>query len=187
MYDGKPLTIYLIIPPDQLESLRPLWRLWVGTLMTTVMRRPSIPRLRTLFLLDECTQLGELSALRQAVTLLRGAGLQVWSFWQDLSQLRQLYTQDWQTMIHNAAVTQLFSIPNHLIANEWGELLGMEPAALTRLAPEDAVVSIHGQGSRIVRRPDYLSDPPFAGLYDPNPRFAQVAAPGPARGGTRPR
>ncbi len=82
-YEGKPLTIYLIIPPDQLESLKPLWRLWVGTLLTTVMRRPAMPRRRTLFLLDECAQLGELSALRTAVTLLRGAGLQVWSFWQD--------------------------------------------------------------------------------------------------------
>jgi type IV secretion system protein VirD4 len=182
VYDGKPLTIYLVIPPDQLESLRPLWRLWVGTLLTAVMRRPSIPRQRTLFLLDECAQLGELSALRQAVTLLRGAGLQVWSFWQDLSQLRQLYAQDWQTMLNNAAVTQLFSVPNHLMAREWGELLGLEPARLARLAPDEAVVSVHGHGTRLVRRPDYLNDPAFAGLYDDNPRFAQVAPPG-ARGG----
>ena len=187
LYDGKPLTIYLIIPPDQLESLRPLWRLWIGALLTVVMRRTQIPRQRTLFLLDECAQLGELSALRQAVTLLRGAGLQVWSFWQDLSQLRQLYPQDWQTMIHNAAATQVFSVPNHLIAKEWAELLGMEPAALARLAHEDAVVSTHGRGAQIVRRPDYLTDALFAGLYDANPRFAQVAAPRPAGGGRWPR
>ena len=180
LYDGKPLTIYLIIPPDKLESLRPLWRLWIGTLLTAVMRRRSIPRQRTLFLLDECAQLGEMSALRQAVTLLRGAGLQVWSFWQDLSQLRQLYPQDWQTMLNNAAATQLFSVPNHLMAREWGELLGMEPASLARLAPEDAVVSIRGRGTRVVRRPDYLNDPLFAGLYDPNPRFTPIAEAGPA-------
>jgi type IV secretion system protein VirD4 len=177
VYDGKPLTIYLIIPPDQLESLRPLWRLWVGTLLTTVMRRPVIPPQRTLFLLDECAQLQEMSALRQAVTLLRGAGLQVWSFWQDLAQLRQIYPDDWQTMLNNAAAIQLLSIPNHLIAREWGELLGMEPAALTRMAREDAVISIHGQGTRIVRRPDYLRDPIFAGLYDANPRFARISPP----------
>jgi type IV secretion system protein VirD4 len=180
VYDGKPLTIFLIIPPDQLDSLRPLWRLWVGTLMTAVMRRPSIPKQRTLFLLDECAQLGELPALRQAVTLLRGAGLQVWSFWQDLSQLRQLYPRDWQTMLNNAEATQLFSVPNHLMAREWGELLGLEPAELARLAPEDAVVSIRGRETRIVRRPDYLADAPFAGLYDANPRFAQAAADEPA-------
>lgn len=181
VYDGKPLTIYLIIPPDQLESLKPLWRLWVGTLLTAVTRRQVMPRQRTLFLLDECAQLGELSALRQAVTLLRGAGLQVWSFFQDLSQLRRLYSQDWQTMLNNAEAIQLLSVPNHLIAREWGELLGLEPAQLGCLAREDAVVSIRGQGARIVRRLDYLNDPPFAGLYDDNPRFAQIVESGTAR------
>jgi len=92
-----------------------------------------------------------------------------------LSQLRQHYPQDWQTMIHNAAALQLLSVPNHLIAKEWAELLGMEAAGLARLAPEDAVVAIHGQETRVVRRPDYLADPPFARLYDPNPRFALIA------------
>src|SRR5947209_2436576 len=72
---GKPMTIYVVCPADKLECLRALWRLWIGTLLTTVMRRSSMPPLRTLFLLDECAQLGELGALRQAVTLLRGAGL----------------------------------------------------------------------------------------------------------------
>ena len=175
VFDGKAMTIYLVMPADKLDSLRPLWRLWIGTLLTAVTRRPAIPRQRTLFLLDECAQLGELSALRLAVTLLRGAGLQVWSFWQDLSQLRQHYPQDWQTMIHNAAALQLLSVPNHLIAKEWAELLGMEAAGLARLAPEDAVVAIRGQDTRVVRRPDYLADPPFARLYDPNPRFALIA------------
>ncbi|HTU18822.1 MAG TPA: type IV secretory system conjugative DNA transfer family protein [Gemmataceae bacterium] len=176
LYDGKPLSIFIIIPPDQLESLRPLWRLWIGTLLTAVMRRTEIPKQRTLFLLDECAQLGEMPALRQAVTLLRGYGLQVWSFWQELSQLRQCYPGDWQTMIHNAAVTQLFSVPNHLMAREWSELLGMEAARLAQLPREDAVVAIHGRGTHIVRRLDYLADPVFAGLYDANPRFAQIAA-----------
>ena len=39
VYDGKPLSIYIVIPPDKLESHKALLRLWVGTLLTTVMRR----------------------------------------------------------------------------------------------------------------------------------------------------
>jgi type IV secretion system protein VirD4 len=110
--DGKPMTIYIINPSDKLESLSPLWRLWMGVLLTAVQRRRVIPKQRTLFLLDECAQFGELSALRQAVTLLRGAGLQVWSFWQDLSQLRQHYPHDWETMLNNAGLIQLLSVGN---------------------------------------------------------------------------
>jgi type IV secretion system protein VirD4 len=166
-----------MIPPDKLESHRALLRLCVGTLLTAAVRRRVIPARRTLFLIDECAQLGTLPALRTAVTLLRGSGLQVWTIWQDLSQLRMLYPKDWQTMINNSAVIQAFGINNNLMANEWSELLGMEPAELLRLRPEQAAVCMHGQGTRICRRPDYLTDPMFQGLYDPNPRFSNNQTP----------
>ncbi|CAH2405602.1 putative Protein-secreting ATPase [Mesorhizobium escarrei] len=79
---GSPLSIYLVLPPHMLESHSRLLRLWIGTLLTAVMRRRSRPARPTLFVLDEAAQLGELSELRQAITLLRGYGLQTWSFWQ---------------------------------------------------------------------------------------------------------
>jgi len=174
--DGRPLSIFMVIPPEKLESHRNLLRLWVGTLLTAVVRRTHIPPQRTLCLIDECAQLGTLPALRQAVTLLRGSGLQVWTVWQDLSQLRLLYPQDWQTMINNSAVVQVFGVRNNLMAKEWSELLGMDAAHLLRLAPEEAALCIHGQGTRICRRPDYLTDPVFKGLYAPNPRFAGLGS-----------
>jgi type IV secretion system protein VirD4 len=37
--EGAPMTIYIVIPPDKLESHSALLRLWVGTLMLTVMGR----------------------------------------------------------------------------------------------------------------------------------------------------
>jgi type IV secretion system protein VirD4 len=175
--DGKPLTIYIVSPADKLESFRPLWRLWIGTLLTAVQRRRVIPRQRTLFLLDECAQFGELSALRQAVTLLRGSGLTVWSFWQDLSQLRQNYPRDWETMLNNAGVVQLLSVPNNLMAREWGEIMGVKPSDLLRLSRNEAVVSGSGFNPRLVRKLDYLSDPLFTGLFDQNPRFSLLGPP----------
>jgi type IV secretion system protein VirD4 len=170
--EGRPLSIFIVIPPEKLESHRALLRLWVGTLLTAVVRRKRIPAQRTLALIDECAQLGTLPALRQAVTLLRGSGLQVWTVWQDLSQLRLHYPLDWPTMVNNSAVLQVFGINNNLMAKEWAELLGKEPAELLRLAPEQAVLCMHGQGTRTCRRPDYLTDRAFAGLYDANQRFA---------------
>jgi type IV secretion system protein VirD4 len=169
--DGKPLSIYIVIPPDKLESHKALLRLWVGTLLTVISRRPRIPKQRTLFLIDECAQLGTLPALRQAITLHRGSGLQTWIFVQDLAQLRHLYPNDWQTIVDNSVVLQAFGINNHLMAKEWAGVLGMEASELRRLAPEQAVVSVHGEDCRVCRRPDYLRDKAFAGLFDPNPRF----------------
>jgi type IV secretion system protein VirD4 len=172
LLDGKPLSIFLVIPPDKLESHKALLRLWIGTLLTVVMRRPHIPRQRTLFLLDEAAQFGTLPALRTATTLLRGSGLQVWSFWQDSSQLKNLYPNDWQTMVNNAAVVQAFGVNNHHMAKEWADLFGRPVGEVAALRPEQTLVQIQGQGCRICRRPDYLRDPLFQGLYEPNPRFA---------------
>jgi type IV secretion system protein VirD4 len=172
VYDGKPLSIYIVIPPDKLESHKVLLRLWVGTLLTTVVRRTTMPRQRTLFLIDECAQLGSLSILKQAITLLRGSGFQTWVFFQDLSQLRELYPNDWQTIVNNSAVLQVFGITNHNMAKEWSELLGQTMQGLGQLAREDAVIHRQGQGSLVCRRPDYLKDKVFAGLFDANQRFA---------------
>ena len=178
VYDGKPLSIYIVIPPEKLESHKALLRLWVGTLLTAVTRRTTMPRQRTLFLLDECAQLGSLSILRQAITLLRGSGLQTWTFWQDLSQLRQCYPNDWQTIVNNSGVLQVFGITNHNMAKEWSELMGQPAEVLDHLAREDVAVLRQGRGSLVCRRPDYLKDEMFAGQFDANQRFALQGQPG---------
>jgi type IV secretion system protein VirD4 len=175
VYRGKPLSIFIVIPPDKLESHRSLLRLWVGTLMNVISRRPRIPRERTLLLIDEAAQLGTFAPLRQAVTLLRGSGLQVWSYWQDLSQLRQLYSNDWETMVNNSAVLQVFGLNNHLMAGQWAGILGTAPGDLMRLTPAEAALYMKGSGYEAVQRPDYLADAAFQGLYDDNQRFALVA------------
>jgi type IV secretion system protein VirD4 len=176
--EGRPLSIFIVMPADKLESHKSLLRLLVGTLLTAVTRRSTIPPQRTLFLIDEAAQLGTLPALRQAVTLLRGSGLQVVSVWQDCSQLKMLYPQDWPTMVNNSAFIQAFGVNNHQMAKEWSELFGRPVSELTGMTPDQAIVQVQGQGCRICRRPDYLNDSLFAGLYDPNPRFAKQGKPG---------
>lgn len=169
---GEPISIYIVIPPEKLDSHKALLRLWVNTLLTAVISRRKIPRQRTLFLLDECAQLGSLPALKQAITLLRGYGLQIWSFWQDLSQLRLLYPQDWETILNNSAVLQTFGVANHLMASEWSKVVNWDAQDLHELDPEEALVMIHGEGCRRCRRPDYLMDPVFANHFDANERFS---------------
>ncbi len=173
--NGESLSIYIVIPPEKLDSHKALLRLWVNTLLTAVISRRQIPRQRTLFLLDECAQLGSLPALKQAITLLRGYGLQIWSFWQDLSQLRLLYPQDWETILNNSAVLQTFGLANHLMATEWSKVVNWDAQDLQELDPEEAFVMVQGEGGVRCRRPDYLMDPAFAGHFDPNERFSLLS------------
>jgi type IV secretion system protein VirD4 len=127
---NKPMTIYLVLPPEKLHSHRALLRLWVVTLMTVVMRRTRLPKQRTLFLLDEAAQLGSLDLLPQAVSLLRGYGMQVWTFWQDLSQMMKLYPNNWESLVNNAAVLQAFGVPGHASRHSWRIILGEADAQL---------------------------------------------------------
>ena len=170
--EGAPLTIYIVVPPDKLESHGALLRLWVGTLMLTVMGRKRRPKRSTLFLLDEAAQLGEFGPLRQAMTLMRGYGLQVWPFFQDLSQLQRLYPKDWQTIFNNAGVFQLFGVANHLMARESADLIGDVGADMLRaMKPDRQIVAVSGQSAASCRLPDYLEDAAFRGAWDPNPMF----------------
>jgi type IV secretion system protein VirD4 len=170
--EGAPLTVYIVLPPYMLESHGRLLRLWLGALFACIVRRRAAPLAPTLFLLDEAAQLGELPQLRQAVTLLRGYGLQTWSFWQDLSQLQRLYPHDWQTMVNNCRAVQCFGATGLGAADDVARLTGWHDVdAILALPADRQVLRIAGRRPVLARRADYRSDAAFAGLYDPNPLY----------------
>jgi type IV secretion system protein VirD4 len=167
---GAPLSIYLVLPPHMLESHSRLLRLWLGALFSCITRRRSRPKHATLFILDDAAQLGELTHLRQAVTLLRGYGLQTWSFWQDASQLQMLYSRDWKTMVNNCRVLQCFGALNQVAADSMTEMTGfMSGSAMLDLAPDEMVLQLAGDEAVVAKLPNYLADPAFKNLYDVNP------------------
>lgn len=171
---GAPLTVYLVLPPDRLASHGKLLRLWLGVLMAVLARRRAVPQESTLLLIDEAAQLGPLNALRSAVTLMRGYGVKVWSFWQDLSQLVCTYPEDWQSLLNNCAVQQFFRPASPFAASQLEKYLaGSVPKPLSSLDIKDAVLVRDGRPS-IVRRPNYLTDAILRELADPNPRHAST-------------
>ena len=168
--EGEPMSIYIVIPPDKLESHAQLLRIWIGALFSLIMRRRGPMDRRTLFILDEAAQLGHLSLLRQAITLLRGYGLQTWSFWQDINQIKNIYGADWETMFNNCKVVQSFGFSNLQMAQQIGDRVGFFDApGLLALDSDELLLMIAGDEPVIAQRPNYLTDPCFAGMADPNP------------------
>jgi len=161
-------TIYIVVPPDKLKSHSRLLKLWIGVLMHTIMSRKSRPNERTLFILDECANLGYLEALETAVTLLRGYGLQVWMFFQDLSQVTSLYRGASPTMINNCGVVQTFGLTRLSQAQELAAILGkFDAGELLRLDQTQQALSVGKtvQSGELFR---YFSDAAFSGRFDPN-------------------
>jgi type IV secretion system protein VirD4 len=181
--DGAPTSIYLVIPPQKLRSHSPLLRLWLGSLINAALSRTERPAVDDLFLLDEAAQLGELESLRSLMTLMRGYGVRCWSFWQDLAQLKRLYKTDWETILNNAAVVQVFGITTYLAAKALAELLG-DRISLRELmelpASEQHILESGGRLTRALKL-DYLKDDPFQGLYSPNARYRHIDTPSSAQ------
>lgn len=167
---GKPMTIYLVLPPDKLASHGKLLRLWLGVMMAALSRRRTRPKLATLLIVDEAAQLGPLNELRTAVTLMRGYGVKVWSFWQDLSQLIRTYPLDWKSLMNNCAVQTYLRPMSPSAAAEIDEyLMHSAPKPAAHLKDSEAILVRAGDQPTIMRRANYLTDALFAGRADPNP------------------
>jgi type IV secretion system protein VirD4 len=169
---GDPMTVYIIIPPDRLDSHKGLLKLWVGTLLKAVTSRRVLPPNRTLFMLDEAAQLGNFAQLETVITLCRGYGVQCWTIWQDLAQLQGLYPTSWRTMLNNCGVVQVFGLNNLKMASDWTEYLPLSASRLVSLKRDEQAVLVQNEGVVVSRRLNYLTDAAFAGLADPNPFHA---------------
>ena len=173
---GKPLSIYLVIPPDKLASHRGLVRLWVGVLMKALLARRNRIERPTLVLLDEAAQLGHFPLIEAMVTLGAGYGTRVWTFWQDLAQVRANYPDSWRTILNNCGAIQTFGVRNRDMATQWGDLLSHGPEQLLSLRETEQVLLIHGRGELRARKLDYRTDPSCAGLGDENPLHLDLPA-----------
>jgi len=129
------LSVYLVLPPDRLDTFSRWLRLVVATSLVAVTRaRPDTVRphtvdggtqhARVLFLLDEFAQLGPMAPVRRAVSLMAGYGVQVWTFLQDLGQLRQTYPKDWETFVANTDVVQAFGTTDQFTAEYLSKMAG---------------------------------------------------------------
>jgi type IV secretion system protein VirD4 len=174
--DGKPISIYIIVPPDKLTSHRALLKLWIGVLLKTITSRDVIPDLQTLFLLDEAGQLGHFAYLYSIITLCRGYGLKCWTIWQDFQQLESNYPHDWQTLMNNCGVLQFFGSKNHQIARRVEEITGVSAGQVRQLAKDQQLLLLDGL-PMISRKLDYLTDVLFKSRFDPNPFYKRPPKP----------
>jgi len=111
----RPVTVYLILPAERMKT----HSVWLRLVIVSALRAMYRPGgLKTLFMLDEFAQLGHLGPIEEALALVRGFGIQLWPVLQDLTQLKALYKDRWETFVANAGVVQAFA-PNDLTTAEW--------------------------------------------------------------------
>ena len=111
----RPITVYVVLPAERMRT----HSVWLRLVIVSALRALYKPGgLRTLFMLDEFAQLGHLAPVEDAFGLVRGYGVQLWPILQDLTQLKSLYKERWETFMANAGVVQGFA-PNDLTTADW--------------------------------------------------------------------
>lgn len=105
------VTVYICLPLNMLDICDKYFRLILETALTDLLnegqRRKGKP---VLCIVDEMAQLGpHMKSLENAMGMAAGAaGLQLWCVLQDLSQLKGMFPNTWETFIQNCGVTTWF-------------------------------------------------------------------------------
>ncbi len=172
LQDGRPLTIYLVIPPNKIRSHSPMLRMWLWAILTAMVNRPTNPETPTLFLIDEFAHIGAFPLLEDCVTLMRGYGVRLVLFLQHVEQLAKLYPKSVNTIVGNCAAVAAFGISNAAMAKPIAELLGdITPEQLIAMAPNELALRLRKQPTRMLTKLDYMTDRHFRGRFDRNARY----------------
>ncbi|MBB4000495.1 type IV secretory system conjugative DNA transfer family protein [Aureimonas pseudogalii] len=120
-------TVYLVLPQERMESHGRWIRLLVTRALQDIQRtkvKPAKPAAPILFVLDEFAALGDMPAIKTAIGLMAGYGLQIWAFLQNWGQLEEVYGKGAHTFAANAGVFQAFRVNDTVTARYVSDLSG---------------------------------------------------------------
>ena len=170
----QPVTLYLVLPPQNMVSHAPLVRLWLTALLRALTGperadRRDDPRSEVLFLIDELPALGRMAMVPSLYAYLRSFGVRAVSVVQSLAQLEVAYGVESRVIRENAGLRLAFGVSDLDQAQAVGQLLGVDADLLADVPRGDMVVRSQEGVSRC-RRASHL-DPAFVpdGTFDPNP------------------
>lgn len=104
----KPgVTLFLQIPPEQLDAQRGLLRCWVSTLIRVIGAAGNEQTGEVLVLLDEASALGALPAIEEALVRGRSAGVRLVMAYQSDSQVKVAF-KDKPTLLYDNCSTQIY-------------------------------------------------------------------------------
>lgn len=151
-FQVHPTSIYVCLPASRLHRHARFMRILLNMLVATTERMNSQPKIPSLLILDEMHVLGRMKVLETAAALIAGYGIRLWSFVQDLSQLKDLYRERWETFMGNAGLMQFFGNNDLTTLKYVSERLGQTSVMKVsqgELSRQQAVGGFTGQSTSI--------------------------------------
>ncbi len=107
----KPITLYLVVSPKQIDRLKPLLRLILNQICHRLTESVNAPRERRLLLvLDEFPKLGKLAVFERALGYMAGFGLKAMLIGQSMQELKAIYGE--RTSLLDNTHIRVFYTPN---------------------------------------------------------------------------
>ena len=144
-FRDKPTTLYLVIPPDEVETQKTWLRLLIAA-ATHSFRRPvsQTPPRRSMMLIDEFPALGKLQDLPTDIATMAGYGLDYALVVQGIDQLKATYEKDSGVILGNCAYKWYCNITDLEGAKHVSDSLG---EATVRTVGKSASSGVGGGGS----------------------------------------
>jgi len=90
----------------------------VTSILLPLLRSVEKPKVPVLFMLDEFAQLGHMEVIQNNYALMRGFYVKLWTIWQDLTQAKRLYKDQWESFVSNAGIIHAFA-PQDLTTRDY--------------------------------------------------------------------
>ena len=117
-------TLYLCLPATRMATHSRWLRVIINLALMAFEREKQKPDVPVLMVLDEFPVLGHMKAVETAAGLMAGFGVKLWVVLQDLSQVKRLYRDSWETFISNAGVATFWANSDQTTLNYISERLG---------------------------------------------------------------
>ncbi len=120
MNSDKPVSLYLVVPPNDKARLRPLIRLMINLILGRLTEKMDFAdgrsvagyKHRLLMMLDEFPALGKIELIEESMAFVAGYGIKYFLITQDLTQLTKAYSRD-ESIISNCHVRIAYA-PNKI-------------------------------------------------------------------------
>ena len=184
--------ISVILPLQYMETHAAIPRLALACAALEMQRKP-LAKSKVIFLIDEAATLGRVLRFPNWLATLRKYHVVIWSIWQNIGQLVDLYGKGWQTLISNCGLLQILGVGDAETAEHTEKLLGkctvqtvttnwrgersvseagrslLMPDELTRLKENQQIAFIGNLPPMKLRKTPYWKRPGLAGRFHPNP------------------
>lgn len=124
--DPKGMSLYLCLPQRYMESHYRWLRMMVTLTLTEMERQKAQPACGhpVLTILDEFPALRRMRVIENAAAQIAGFGVKLVFVVQTLAQLKDIYKDNWETLLANAGVKLFFGNDDHFTRKYVSELIG---------------------------------------------------------------